>query len=66
MTSIDAMAAGVRRCPGLIRDDLIVFRQDVQDDGNVALSYEPLFVSAVNVGLGTDIQTDMGIFAHNL
>ena len=49
---------------GLIRDDLIVFRQDVQDDGNVALSYEPLFVSAVNLGMGTDIQTDMGIFAH--
>ena len=76
MTSIDAMALGQYAIPlsgltftpsvrvGLIRDDLIVFRQDVLDDGNIALSYEPLFVSAVNVGIGTDIQTDMGIFAH--
>ena len=76
MTSIDAMAVGQYAIPlsgltltpsvrvGLIRDDLLVFRQDVQEDGNVALSYEPLFVSAVNLGIGTDIQTDMGIFAH--
>ena len=76
MTSIDAMAAGRYAIPlsgltltpsirlGLLRDDLIVFRQDTQDDGNVALSYEPLFVSAVNFGLGTDVQTNMGIFAH--
>ena len=76
MTSIDAMASGQYAYPlsgliitpsvrvGLIRDDLIVFRQDVLDDGNIALSYEPLIVSAVNVGLGTEIQTDMGIFTY--
>jgi len=76
MTSIDAMMTGSYAIPmsgftlvpnarlGLLRDDLIVFRQDIQNDGNIALSYEPLFVTAMNLGLGTDIQTDMGVFAH--
>ncbi len=76
MTSIDAMAAaqypvalsGMTLTPsfrmGLLRDDLIIFRQNIQDDGNIELSYEPLFVTALNVGLGTDLYTDTGVFAH--
>ena len=76
MTSVDAMLTGRYAIPltgwtvipnarlGLLRDDLIVFRQDIQDDGNIALSYEPLFVTAMNLGLGADIRTDMGLFAH--
>ncbi len=76
MTSIDAMAAaqypialsGMTVTPsfrlGLLRDDLIIFRQNIQDDGNIELSYEPLFVTAPNLGLGADLYTDTGIFAH--
>ena len=76
MTSVDAMMAGqypinmvgITVTPsvrlGLLRDDLIVFRQDIQDDGNIQLAYEPLFVTALNMGIGTDIYSDMGIFGH--
>jgi hypothetical protein len=31
---------------GLLRDDLMLYRQNILDDGNVELSYEPLFVTA--------------------
>ena len=76
MTSVDAMIVGqyplntgsIRVTPqiraGLLRDDLIVFRQDIQDNGNIELAYEPLFVTALNLGLGTDIETGFGLFAH--
>jgi hypothetical protein len=76
MSSFDAMAvanyplelSGLTLSPvlrvGLLRDDLIVFRQDVQDNGNIALSYEPLFVTAANLGIGADVQSGSGLFAH--
>ena len=76
ITSIDAMISGqypvelssftlvptVRL--GLLRDDLMLYRQNILDDGNVELSYEPLFVTAPNLGFGTDLQSNMGVFGH--
>lgn len=76
MTSVDATLAGQYQMTmgamtvtpsvrvGLLRDDLIIFRQNIQDDGNIELTYEPLFVTALNLGLGTDIYSDIGVFGH--
>ena len=49
---------------GVLRDDLIVYRQDILDDGNISLSYEPVFVNAPNLGLGLDLDSAIGVFGH--
>jgi hypothetical protein len=48
---------------GVLRDDLIVYRQNQLDDGTTELSYEPLFVTALNIGLGATVDSNFGLYA---
>ena len=47
---------------GFARDDLMLFLQDQVSETEVALSYQPLWVSSFGLGVGAQIETDFGLF----
>ncbi len=47
---------------GFSQDDLLLFLQDSIADDRVSLSYQPLWVSSLALGVGAQIETTFGLF----
>ena len=51
---------------GFLRDDLMIYQQDILDDGQIQLSYAPLFVNCLNLGAGVNVESDLGLFINGM
>ena len=47
---------------GFLRDDLMIFRQSILDNGETELTYEPLSVNAFSVGGIVGLESSFGLF----
>ena len=47
---------------GFSQDDLLLFLQDSIADDRVSLSYQPLWVSSLALGVGAQVETTFGLF----
>lgn len=47
---------------GFIQDDLLLFLQEQLTEDKVSLSYQPLWVSSLALGIGAQVETNFGLF----